>query len=825
MRVIRRTKRNRNPQILAVQEDAYRPFTLLVDGRNRYTFEILHNPLNYWQYLNKIIESKEEYLVRRDQFLNHLLARFSEHFSEYVLLMFALNGERYDLEKTVQDKSHYLYHYPELSRNRGKAYNYRDGSALWNSNNISGFERRVTAMMGIPDFIRQNLNNFQVKKQDKNDYYRLYYKGSVVLQGQYGYESRKIAREKLDVIFDLAKTKENYIRVDCPLTGAYTFKLVSGKNNEAIHPGTYPSEKIREEVIDKLVENLELQDSVEIIRTNPHLPTGFYKKSKHELFVNTDRFAGSIFKKDCECQKSKEDNSYRYQIIDEEEIYAQNPVVESNPQKQGDLEKELKGKLKDLDEQYSTICFGEKRAVIKLGDHYHYQLVQVVDVDEDNDGNIDKNKAVVLWRSYETFASAELALLAFDQEFFTVIELAGNRANYVEVSMDGEKTFALVREEEDFLAFIPVDEIEEEDLPTAQKTRIIHSLQFPVFRIEEENRFSFRLIQLNTDLSLTEDWVGTNSYQNPKTAWKRFFEYLELLRNSENWFWAEGDKGLQLSVGERLIESECGYFSEYSAWEATKEFTDQFKEDYSLDIFTDFWNDCTYSFRIVNRDYRLAVHPYSYNSSEEREVVMTCLRKNALARKKFFRLVYKDAIEEDTHSWYFVIRSHPPKPSDTYKHILWQGSRFYSSKEEAEKAYEEQYVMIMNLARKAENYQFIKTNENKCKVVLCNERQEIVAVMPREFDQDSERYTRLEKIVKRIKFARLFPIIQSGSGYQFDIYDFHFNREKLLEKNWDIISGTGDMDACSQIQDIEPLEAGANGYCSREEKLHLGSAY
>ena len=57
-----------------------------------------------------------------------LHGNFSEHFTEYTLLMFALNGQRHDMAKSVADKSNFLYHYPEISRNRGKGFDYRENT-------------------------------------------------------------------------------------------------------------------------------------------------------------------------------------------------------------------------------------------------------------------------------------------------------------------------------------------------------------------------------------------------------------------------------------------------------------------------------------------------------------------------------------------------------------------------------------------------------------------------------------------------------------------------------------------------------------------------
>ena len=762
--------------------------------------------LDYWQYLNRITESPEEYLLRRDSFLNHLLARFSEHFSEYVLLMFALNGQKHDLQKTVQDKSHFLYHYPEISRNRGRAFNYTNKLSLWNTDNISGFERKVTAMMGIPDFNRQNLNNFRVKESNGIYYYRLFYKGSMVLLGKFAYKTKSDAENNLEEIFHLARDKSKYTNVDCPISGTYTFKIVSNKNNIAIHPGTYPNQKIRDEMIETLTENLELRIYQEITTADPNIPMDPDINQPTGLVTEPFEYTGNVFVKFRECVKLSEDLSYRYQIIDEDEVCAIHPAIHSKSDIES-VEEKLKKSLKDLDQQYSNICFGEHRAVVQLEGRYHYQLVQVK----------SKEESIVLWRSYESFSTAQLALEAFEKEFFTLIELARKEQNYIKKEVAEKETYFLASGEDTFLAILPIEEINE-DLTAAKRLRLEHAQRFPVFHTEKG--FGFRLIQLDSDLKIIGkgNWVGTEWFDSPREAWTGFHNCLELICNDKNWFWTEiGDDRYQLAVGELLLESDSNYFSDYSAWEGTKEFTEQFKEEDNLDIFIDFWDECSYSFRVVDQDYRLAVHPYSYNSSEEREVVLNCLRKNAMERESFFQLVspkidFKKN-ENATKCYYFTILGESDEK-------LWQGYHYYSSEKEAKEAYEEQFITIMNLARKAENYH-LKVIQKECRVMLCNEKQEIVAIIPQVFSPDYNSNFRLEEIVKRIKLARLFPIKQVGVGYKFDIYAPYFNRKELIEHAWEIITGSSDTDFCSQTKPIEPLKTGDENDCSEEEKLHL----
>lgn len=115
--------------------------------------------------LDDIAESDEVRYERKNRFLDHLMARFAESFSEYSLVMFALDREN-AAELLVEDKLQFLNDYPEISGNRFRAYNYRpkldcdqcDPMQLWETeDNVSGYKKRVSRLLGIESYERGNL--------------------------------------------------------------------------------------------------------------------------------------------------------------------------------------------------------------------------------------------------------------------------------------------------------------------------------------------------------------------------------------------------------------------------------------------------------------------------------------------------------------------------------------------------------------------------------------------------------------------------------------------------------------------------------------------
>ena len=109
----------------------------------------------------RLTETEEAFLERRNRVLDHLIARFAERFADYAFLSFRLSGDRLRTSaELIGDKIDFLAEYPKLSRERGQGANVRPESAaaIWDSDNISGLERRAGRLMGVDDLTRRNLH-------------------------------------------------------------------------------------------------------------------------------------------------------------------------------------------------------------------------------------------------------------------------------------------------------------------------------------------------------------------------------------------------------------------------------------------------------------------------------------------------------------------------------------------------------------------------------------------------------------------------------------------------------------------------------------------
>ncbi|MBK9359046.1 MAG: hypothetical protein IPN08_16985 [Bacteroidales bacterium] len=99
--------------------------------------------------LEGMTETLKEFHERRNRFLDHLMARFGEQFSEYALLLTNIQGKPVAMENLIDDKTAFLKAYPEISRNRGKAFDYSNNPC--SPFNIPGLKKRISLLLGYPD--------------------------------------------------------------------------------------------------------------------------------------------------------------------------------------------------------------------------------------------------------------------------------------------------------------------------------------------------------------------------------------------------------------------------------------------------------------------------------------------------------------------------------------------------------------------------------------------------------------------------------------------------------------------------------------------------
>jgi hypothetical protein len=120
-------------------------------------------------------------------------------------------------------KGHFLQNLPEIGADRSIAYDatLRDAADLWNSANISGFERRIARLLDIANPLRRNLSEvaydtYAEIDQTPDDEFRFRVRhpvdGKILLSGSTNYLSAAAARDAMETAVAHAQRPEAYQR-------------------------------------------------------------------------------------------------------------------------------------------------------------------------------------------------------------------------------------------------------------------------------------------------------------------------------------------------------------------------------------------------------------------------------------------------------------------------------------------------------------------------------------------------------------------------------------------------------------------------------------
>lgn len=190
-----------------------------------YTFDLVYSDAGDTEMLTALYETSEQYQERKERFLNHLLARFSEDFTDYALMMYNISGKKNDPAGNIADKAAFLSAYPETSANRALAFNYKEPASGYP---VSGLEKRVAGLMGIRQSPSASLNNFDlVKTETKTGFTcRLPDQDTPLFISESLHDKSSVAGAYNDFL-KLGAQKANYKPYGCPGEGVYGFYIQS----------------------------------------------------------------------------------------------------------------------------------------------------------------------------------------------------------------------------------------------------------------------------------------------------------------------------------------------------------------------------------------------------------------------------------------------------------------------------------------------------------------------------------------------------------------------------------------------------------------------
>ncbi len=229
-----------NMSYVGTKKENYQPIDRPSD--QKYSFELLFSPVTNTSLVEELTSTEQSKLDKRNHFLDHLLARFSESFADYSLLAFdQFQNKAKASGELIKAKTNFLSIYPDISGNRGKAFNYRDKKALWNSKNISGVEKRLFGLSGLENWEKKYLCNFEVHKYEQEFQVEIKYRGKTLFKTKNVYESEAKANEVCKTIIEEAKNNEFYVKKD--LKDCFLIEFNSSKNLE---PLTFKTESERD---------------------------------------------------------------------------------------------------------------------------------------------------------------------------------------------------------------------------------------------------------------------------------------------------------------------------------------------------------------------------------------------------------------------------------------------------------------------------------------------------------------------------------------------------------------------------------------------------
>jgi len=118
--------------------------------------------------LPRMAEAEEDFITRRNRILNHLLARFQEDFSRYVMQLYKAGGEQIAGADLINDKIRFLKEYPAISRRRFTAINKR-AVTHWPTAELSGLQHRVSRLLGMDIVQTSQLFSYYISIEEKGD--------------------------------------------------------------------------------------------------------------------------------------------------------------------------------------------------------------------------------------------------------------------------------------------------------------------------------------------------------------------------------------------------------------------------------------------------------------------------------------------------------------------------------------------------------------------------------------------------------------------------------------------------------------------------------
>ncbi len=116
--------------------------------------------------LDALVEDQETFLNRRNRFLDHLMARFGEQFTDYALMLYNYSdNKKVADEELISDKISFMEALPFMGSNRARAFNYKDAANVCSDANVAGLQTRISRLLGF----KQISDHFKLYEETDTD--------------------------------------------------------------------------------------------------------------------------------------------------------------------------------------------------------------------------------------------------------------------------------------------------------------------------------------------------------------------------------------------------------------------------------------------------------------------------------------------------------------------------------------------------------------------------------------------------------------------------------------------------------------------------------
>lgn len=276
--------------------------------------------INEQQY-HELIEDRNQFLDRRNGFLDHLLARFAESFSDYALMLYqAYGSEDKAEEELIFDKINFLEKFPVVSSDRAKAINYKDESKVCHLENVSGLSERIKAVLGL-NGLHSHITYSVLKEEDgkwSGTWYLNNAEGENLLTGieidqvSQEYDLRNQLKDAVSIAFDQLKlkTKLSIVNED----GQFSVQLED--NDGAIIAvsedyNNQPDANNHKDLIEAFVDNIVMGEKIYVVEHLLLRP----RNTPSVLIPEGDPFLSICIEKDCQLCGEEDPYSFRITVV------------------------------------------------------------------------------------------------------------------------------------------------------------------------------------------------------------------------------------------------------------------------------------------------------------------------------------------------------------------------------------------------------------------------------------------------------------------------------------------------------------------------------